>query len=298
MGSTLAKSKKKAAVQKSMAISKIEPFTLQYVNENWKEHWTNQHHDTLNLALAAINITKTICCIIEEYAIWESEEAMIISRKYEKIDFNKLKHQHLDDIHHLHELRLAVFGKKGVGKSSIVIRRISGIFVDEFDEEIEDNYRKRMAYDNHSFLFDILDTYDDGLPVNQINQQSIRWKTFLDETRLAFVVFDLTDYESWRWINEQFMEFIENNINESSDDRNRNKVIHKNKKYPLIIVGNKCDLLEREIGVNEIKQFIVKYDVPFVECSAATNTNIEKLFYLGYQEAYSQLGISLGETII
>ena len=67
-------------------------------------------------------------------------------------------------------------------------------------------------------------------------------------------------------------------------------------RHQLMIVGNKCDLLKREIPANEIKQFIVKYNVPFIECSAKENINIDALFYLGYQEAYSQFGIALGEA--
>jgi GTPase SAR1 family protein len=47
----------------------------------------------------------------------------------------------------------------------------------------------------------------------------------------------------------------------------------------MIIVGNKCDLLEeRQVSYQEGAEFASKYKVPFYETSAKTNFNVIETF--------------------
>ena len=51
-------------------------------------------------------------------------------------------HLQLDDIHHVHQFKLAIFGKKGSGKSSIVIRYIT----DNFIQDLDDKYSRIILF--------------------------------------------------------------------------------------------------------------------------------------------------------
>ncbi len=46
-----------------------------------------------------------------------------------------------------------------------------------------------------------------------------------------------------------------------------------------ILVGNKCDLNERrQVSTQKGKELANSYGIPFIECSAKSNENINKLF--------------------
>ncbi|KAL6063906.1 Ras-related protein M-Ras [Balamuthia mandrillaris] len=56
------------------------------------------------------------------------------------------------------ELRVILLGEGGVGKSSLAIRYISNMWVEEYDPTIEDWYRKIITIEEKPYLLDILDT--------------------------------------------------------------------------------------------------------------------------------------------
>lgn len=56
------------------------------------------------------------------------------------------------------EIRMVVLGSGGVGKSAMILRLLTGKFVDGYDPTIEDSYRKQVTIDGWSQLLSILDT--------------------------------------------------------------------------------------------------------------------------------------------
>lgn len=49
--------------------------------------------------------------------------------------------------------------------------------------------------------------------------------------------------------------------------------------FPMVIAANKIDLVgERVVSQQEGRDLAKSFDVPYVECSAKTNTNIEECF--------------------
>ena len=55
-------------------------------------------------------------------------------------------------------IKAACCGYGGVGKSAIVIKYVTGHYVDEYDPTIEDSYRKQVKYADQSAMMQILDT--------------------------------------------------------------------------------------------------------------------------------------------
>ena len=56
------------------------------------------------------------------------------------------------------EYKMIVLGDGGVGKSALTIQFISNYFVEEYDPNIEDCYRKQAVIDGEVCRLDILDT--------------------------------------------------------------------------------------------------------------------------------------------
>lgn len=58
------------------------------------------------------------------------------------------------------------------------------------------------------------------------------------------------------------------------------KQVHENSSsdVKVILVGNKCDLRDREVSTEEAAGVARKYNIPFVETSAMENINVEKMF--------------------
>ncbi len=60
----------------------------------------------------------------------------------------------------------------------------------------------------------------------------------------------------------------------------RVEVIKRTKKIPMIIVGNKKDIPDRKVSEDEVKAFADSYNIQFLETSAKTGENVQKMFDL------------------
>jgi GTPase KRas protein len=50
--------------------------------------------------------------------------------------------------------------------------------------------------------------------------------------------------------------------------------------YPMVVVGNKCDLeKDREVSTSEGRELAKSFDAPFVEASAKARMNVEEAFF-------------------
>jgi GTPase KRas protein len=49
--------------------------------------------------------------------------------------------------------------------------------------------------------------------------------------------------------------------------------------WPVVLVGNKCDLEEREVTTEEGKALAKEWNAPFLESSARFNLNVEESFF-------------------
>lgn len=156
------------------------------------------------------------------------------------------------------EVKLAVFGRAGVGKSAIVVRFLTKRFIWEYDPTLESTYRHQATIDDEVISMEILDTAGQEDIVQR--ESHMRWAE-------AFIlVYDITDRISFEEVIS-----LKNFLDE----------IKKPKNVTLILVGNKADLdHSRQVATEEGEKVATEMACAFYECSACTGEgNINEAFY-------------------
>eukprot|EP00055_Hartaetosiga_balthica_P004929 m.13705 g.13705 ORF g.13705 m.13705 type:complete len:189 (+) comp4188_c1_seq1:295-861(+) len=157
------------------------------------------------------------------------------------------------------EYKLVVVGSGGVGKSALTIQLIQQHFVTEYDPTIEDSYRKQVTIDDETCLLDILDT------AGQEDYSAMR-DQYMREGEGFLLVYSVDQRDSFDEI-EGFREQILRVKDEEEAG------------VPMLLVGNKCDLEEREVFTAEAESRAKQYGIPFMETSAKRRINVEDAFY-------------------
>lgn len=133
-------------------------------------------------------------------------------------------------------------------------------FVEDYEPTKADSYRKKVVLHGRECQIDILDT------AGQEDYAVVRDNYFRSGEGFL-CVFSLVDRETFAATNE-FRDLVL-----------RVKV---DQQIPLILVGNKLDLCEgdrREVSRDEAEGQAASWGVPFVETSAKTQVNVDKVFY-------------------
>ena len=132
-------------------------------------------------------------------------------------------------------------------------------FVADYEPTKVDSYRKEIVLHGTECQIDILDT------AGQEDYAVVRDNYFRSGEGF-FLVFSLVDRETF------------NATNEFRDLILRVKV---DLQTPLILVGNKLDLSDerREVQTEEAEALARSWGVPYVETSAKTKVNVERVFY-------------------
>ncbi|KAL8692689.1 MAG: hypothetical protein Q9218_002338 [Villophora microphyllina] len=191
----------------------------------------------------------------------------------------------------LREYKLVVVGGGGVGKSCLTIQLIQAHFVDEYDPTIEDSYRKQCVIDEEVALLDVLDT------AGQEEYSAMR-EQYMRTGEGFLLVYSITSRQSF----EEIMTFQQQILRVKDKDY-----------FPIIIVGNKCDLdAERQVsrkgtftlwsisapsvhpslrssfyayvvltirGSAEGEDLARSFGCAFIETSAKSRINVENAFY-------------------
>jgi len=154
-------------------------------------------------------------------------------------------------------VKLIVMGSGGVGKSSVTARYICGDYKELYDPTVEDSYNKDIVMDGKHIQLQILDT------AGQDEYSELR-ETFLHTGQGFVLVFSIDDdstFEALRDIRDDILR------------------VHPDKKVPLILVGNKCDLDDsRAVTQQEAKSMAKRFKCEYKEVSAKSDLNIDELF--------------------
>jgi len=154
--------------------------------------------------------------------------------------------------------KVIMVGSGGVGKSALTLQFMYDEFIEDYEPTKADSYRKKLMLDNDEVQIDILDT------AGQEDYAAIRDNYFRSGEGFL-CVFAITEHESFSAAHE----FREQILRVKGDDN-----------IPFILVGNKADLEDRRrVSHSEAQQLADAWKVPYVETSAKTRLNVDRVFY-------------------
>ena len=155
-------------------------------------------------------------------------------------------------------LKILLLGDSEVGKTTLLLKYVDNIFQEEHIATIGVEYKDKYIYrDQYKIRLKIWDT------AGEERFRSIAKNIYRNAEGILYV-YDITKKQSFinikNWIQE--IEGIENNIK-------------------AVILGNKIDLeKERNVSFEALKEFGEKQNMPIMETSAKTGTNVEEAFGL------------------
>lgn len=156
------------------------------------------------------------------------------------------------------EYQLVVIGGGAVGKSALTVQFIQGLFVDEYDPTIEDSYHKKVTVNNQDVILDILDT------AGQEEYSAMR-DQYVRSGQGFLLVFSLTSHESFEEVQPLYNQIMRAKNNDPN--------------FPIVLIGNKSDLeQERVVSYDECRRLANRLNMPYVEASAKTRTNVDESF--------------------
>lgn len=154
--------------------------------------------------------------------------------------------------------KVIMVGSGGVGKSALTLQFMYDEFVEDYEPTKADSYRKKVVLDGEEVQIDILDT------AGQEDYAAIRDNYFRSGEGFL-CVFSITEEDSF----QATQEFREQILRVKGDGN-----------IPFILVGNKADLSNsRQVQLTTATNKAAEWEVPYVETSAKTRENVDKVFY-------------------
>ncbi|XP_018318749.1 ras-related and estrogen-regulated growth inhibitor [Agrilus planipennis] len=144
----------------------------------------------------------------------------------------------------LSEVKVAVVGAPGVGKSALTVRFLTKRYIGEYDHQTETKYKHEVLVDGDPILFEIFDT----CPKNENDLPSHDTVSWADGLLLVYSIID-----------RQSFAFVKKIVSSLA-----------NCDMPLYLVANKCDMVHlRQVSCEEGAILARDYDCGFSEVAAA-----------------------------
>lgn len=169
--------------------------------------------------------------------------------------------------------KVLLLGDASVGKTSMLARYVDGIFKTEYIQTVGAN-----------FLIKELNV-NDIIKGNQINPKS---RKYLEGKGLSLYLWDISGQHDKLYVNTYFFEYaigalvifdISNRTSFMNIDYWIDNMKRLSGDVTFIIVGNKMDKKEdRQVTAEEAQKKAKNYHVKYIETSAKTNENINKIF--------------------
>ncbi|KAB1276067.1 Ras-related protein Ral-A [Camelus dromedarius] len=151
--------------------------------------------------------------------------------------------------------KVIMVGSGGVGKSALTLQFM---YDEDYEPTKADSYRKKVVLDGEEVQIDILDT------AGQEDYAAIRDNYFRSGEGFL-CVFSITEMESFA---------------ATADFREQILRVKEDENVPFLLVGNKSDLEDkRQVSVEEAKTRADQWNVNYVETSAKTRANVDKVFF-------------------
>eukprot|EP01101_Sappina_pedata_P006579 TRINITY_DN32_c1_g1_i1.p1 TRINITY_DN32_c1_g1~~TRINITY_DN32_c1_g1_i1.p1 ORF type:complete len:217 (+),score=79.53 TRINITY_DN32_c1_g1_i1:66-653(+) len=154
--------------------------------------------------------------------------------------------------------KLLIIGDSGVGKSCLLLRFADDIFTDSFISTIGVDFKiKTIDIDGAKVKLQIWDT---------AGQERFRTITssYYRGAHGIIVVYDITDQKTFTNITKWLKEI----------ETFAGPLVQK------VLVGNKNDMVDRVVTVEQGQELAAKLSIPFIETSAKESHNVEKAFQI------------------
>lgn len=154
----------------------------------------------------------------------------------------------------IHNIKLVLLGDMAVGKTSIALRFARGTFENNYKQTIGASFVKRIVEINDCVInFQIWDTAGQERYMALVPM-------YLRGAQVALIVYDVTEKDSFRCIEKWLLA-----LDAYAEDTH------------MVIVANKCDL-DVVVPMEEAEEFAKERNLRFINVSAKTGMNIDKLF--------------------
>lgn len=190
--------------------------------------------------------------IINDFAYGKKKSLIffIIRNHFHKIIMKRTKESTINSY------KIVVIGSSGVGKTAIVHRLSEDYFEEESQSTVGVEFKTHtISIDNENIKLNIWDT------AGQERFRSVS-KAYFRNAVGAIIVYAINNsnsfYDLEGWINELYQLSVPNAV--------------------VLLVGNKCDLQDREISESEAISFANNHGIDYIETSAKDSTNVEEAF--------------------
>lgn len=155
----------------------------------------------------------------------------------------------------LSEVKIAVVGAPGVGKSALTVRFLTKRYIGEYDHQTENRYKHEAMVDGEPILFEILDTCPKDEQELPNASDLIQWADGL------LLVYSITDRNSFNYIRKAKVDL-------QSDT-------------PVELIANKVDMVHlRQVSSEEGEILAKDFECKFYEVSAAEHViQIAEIFH-------------------
>lgn len=164
--------------------------------------------------------------------------------------------------------KLLLIGDSGVGKSCLLLRFADDTYTPDYISTIGVDFKIRtIELDGKTIKLQIWDT---------AGQERFRTITssYYRGAHGIIIVYDVTDQDSFNNVRQWLQEI----------DRYATGGVMK------LLVGNKADLSDKKIvEYTDAKAFADSLDIPFLETSALSSTNVEQAFYTMARQIKAQM---------
>ena len=167
-----------------------------------------------------------------------------------------------------YQVKFVILGDIFVGKTNIYYRFVNGEFINNYQSTILiDFLYQKIKIEDKLFSLQLWDT------AGNEKYKSIA-KGYYTNAACCILVYDITKEESFRSINKW-----------ANDVK-----LYANNNIILFLVGNKYDLNEeRKIEEDRGRELASQYNMEFLEVSAKTGYNIDKIFNIACQKIYENI---------
>ncbi|XP_074420368.1 ras-related protein Rab-7b isoform X1 [Larus michahellis] len=157
------------------------------------------------------------------------------------------------------DLKIIIIGALGVGKTSLLHQYVHKRFYEDYRTTLGASIlTKVLAVDNTPLKLQIWDTGGQERFRSMVS-------TFYKGSDGCMLAFDVTDRESFESLDNWRDDFLE-------------KVIPREQDFPMVVLGNKIDICDRQVPKEIASAWCKEKDIPYFEVSAKNNINVAEAF--------------------